>query len=159
MQPRTVKLAGLAMALIAAGCGSLLGRPNARLTLIDIPVHHVHGMPDDVKTTWYRAYVLKTNSLGSGEAIKVGVRGEVGKVSSISVPRGTTVLEAIKMAGGFTEFALPRKVIVVNPKHHQILSLHRQRRGLLRRSLVWLGDGSSDFVLEPDTTIGVSRGW
>lgn len=157
MQLRTVKLASLAMALIGTGCGSLLGQAKARMTLIDIPVHHSHGMPEDVKTTWYRGYVLTTNSLAAGNTIEVVVRGEVGRIGSISVAQGTTVLEAIKMAGGFTEFALATRVQIDDAKHRHRLNLHRQRR-FLKRSRVWFGDGSGDFVLEPGATIYVGRG-
>lgn len=157
MQLRTVKLASLAMALIGTGCGSLLGQAKASMTLIDIPVHHFHGAPEDVKTTWYRAYVLTTNSLAADEAIEVIVRGEVGRLGPLSVPRGTTVLEAIKMAGGFTELARSGSVLIDDGKHRHRLNLHRQT-SFLKRSRVWFGDGAGDFVLEPGATIYVFRG-
>jgi hypothetical protein len=92
MQLKTVQLASLAVAMIATGCGSLSGQAKARMTLIDIPVHHPAGMPEDIKTSWYRAYVLKTNSIAPGDAIQVEVRGNVGRPGSMSVAKGTTVL-------------------------------------------------------------------
>lgn len=157
MHLRIVKLVSLAMALVGTGCGSLFGQAKAGMTLVDIPVHHFHGMPQDVKTTWYRAHVLTTNSIAVGDTIEVILHGEVGRTGSISVPQGSTVLEAIKMAGGFTEFALSRRVEVDDAKHRHHLNLHRQR-GFFKRSRVWFGDGAGDFVLEPGATIYVGRG-
>ena len=115
-------------------------------------------MPEDVTTSWYRAFMLTTNSLAPADEIQVEVRGEVCKPGPISVPRGTTVLEAIKAAGGVTEFAFTRRVWVIGAKHHGALSLHRQRRSFLSPNRVWYGDGPGDFVLEPGAIIDVGRG-
>jgi protein involved in polysaccharide export with SLBB domain len=158
MQLKNLGFAISAIALIATGCSSLLAQSKARITLIDIPVHHVHVHgPKDITITWYRADVLTTNSLSAGDKIEVIVRGEVGRLGLISVAQGTTLLEAIKLAGGFTERALARSVLVEDAKHRHSLKLHRQKK-FLRRSRVWFGDGTGDFVLEPGTTIYVPRG-
>jgi hypothetical protein len=158
MHLKRLKLAISAIALIVIGCSSLLAQSKARMTLIDIPVHHAHAHgPEDVTVSWYRAYVLTTNSHPAGDKIEVIVRGEVGRQGSISVAQGTTLLEAIKLAGGFTERALARSVLVEDAQRRHRLSLNRQRR-FLRRSRVWFGGGTGDFVLAPGATIYVPRG-
>jgi SLBB domain len=57
--------------------------------------------PGDPPPTTPIGHIVRTNSLESGQMLLVDVYGHVNQPSRITVPKGTTALQAIKRAGGF----------------------------------------------------------
>ena len=103
------------------------------------------------------AYIIRTNSLSPGDIIKVHVDGMVMNPGWVELPKGATVLEAVKRAGGFHKWADPREILVKQGGQSCILRLHQER--LWRRGCgrVWYGPGESDFVLESDAKVFVNQ--
>lgn len=80
---------------------------------------------------------------------KIAVLGEVRRPGRYLIPQHTTILDAIAMSGGFTEFAHPEKVVV----------LRKTRSGATQRIRVdvkqLLRTGESPLTLQPQDTIYV----
>jgi hypothetical protein len=143
----------LAFALTAStGCQS--ARPSSQALVLEIP-----RFDDDP----YLAEVALPQNRALGGNIRVFVRGEVMSPGSYVVPEGTTVLEAIKAAGGFSHFAHTAKIRMYRQGSTRVLWLQGQKRPLKRR-LIWYSSDETgtrsapeDFILEPNITIEISR--
>jgi hypothetical protein len=57
-------------------------------------------------------HVLRTNDLDSSRTITVQVNGEVVHPGTFTFPQGTTLLEAILEAGGFTKYSAKSHIYV-----------------------------------------------
>lgn len=82
------------------------------------------------------------------------VLGEVKKPGSITLPaeRALTVLEAITMAGGFTELAAPDRTKVLRNANGQNLNIEVKISRITKE-----GDKSADIPLEPNDTVFVPQ--
>lgn len=85
---------------------------------------------------------------------QVYVLGEVKKPGSITLPveRRLTVLEAITLAGGFTDLAAQDKTKVLRNKDGQNLSIQVEISKITKQ-----GDKSADIFLEPNDTVFVPQ--
>jgi len=96
----------------------------------------------------------------TGRTIRVIVHGQVVKPAEYEVPEGTSVLEAIQIAGGFTYYAWTRDIHLVTREpaapNRRLVLWKRNRPG--SRPLVWLGtrDHAEDFELQDGMDIYVS---
>ena len=120
------------------------------------------GMQTIELPAWYKgaavsAYIIRTNSLSPGDIIRVQVDGVVMNPGWIELPNGSTVLEAVKQAGGFDQWADYREIYVKQDGQEYFLRLHHER--LWRRGCgrVWYGPGHSDFVLASDAKVFVTQ--
>jgi SLBB domain-containing protein len=146
---------GLLVVCFVTSCSSVPSGKREPTTIIRIPVPG-----DDLEghTTWYRGYVVKTNSARAGGIIRVQIVGDVTRPGWLSVPQGTTVLEAIKEAGGFGEFALAKRIQVTDTAGKTTtLPLHRQKMSPQLPSRVWCGAGQGDYILQPNSRVYVPR--
>ena len=93
----------------------------------------------------------------SDRMIHVILRGEVVIPGSYELPEGTTILEAINKAGGFTGVALTREIQVSVSEQKYKIPLQRQKR-LGKASLIWYGkrEVAEDFVLPGPAQIRVA---
>jgi hypothetical protein len=98
--------------------------------------------------------------LQTGSTIRVIVAGQVVRPGEYELPAGSTVLEAIQLAGGFTDYAWTRDIHLIpregtGPKRR--LSLWKQNRSG-KIPLVWLGtsDRAEDFELQDGMEIDVA---
>jgi len=82
------------------------------------------------------------------------VLGEVKKPGSITLPaeRTLTVLEAITLAGGFTELAAPDRTKVLRNANGQNLNIEVKISRITKE-----GDKSADIPLEPNDTVFVPQ--
>ena len=85
-----------------------------------------------------------------GAPMSVLVIGPVERPGVCTLPRGSTVLEAIAACGGMTRAAQPSRIQVVRrsglaPPVTYLLSLHRQTPLLLRARTLWYGALHSRF--------------
>lgn len=82
------------------------------------------------------------------------VLGEVKKPGSITLPaeRSLTVLEAITLAGGFTELAAPDRTKVLRNANGQNLNIEVKISRITKE-----GDKSADIPLEPNDTVFVPQ--
>jgi polysaccharide export outer membrane protein len=81
---------------------------------------------------------------------KIVVLGEVAKPGRFELTGPTTVLEAIALAGGFTEFASSSRVDLLRPSGERVERYHLDRDRLTStqaRQNVWLSPG--DVVVVP----------
>ncbi len=77
----------------------------------------------------YRA--LRTNDLDPSKTITVRVSGQVIQPGVFELPQGTTLLEAILEAGGFTEFSARSHILVTTSRGNKFrygLMLNERRR-------------------------------
>lgn len=147
---------GLLIVCFVTSCGSIPSGKKEPTTIIRIPIH---GNDLEGHTSWYRGYVVKTNSARAGGIIRVQIVGEVTRPGWLSVPQGTTVLEAITEAGGFSDFALAKRIQVTDAVGKTTrLPLHRQEMSPQLPSRVWCGPSLGDYVLEPNSRVYVPRG-
>jgi hypothetical protein len=100
---------------------------------------------------WASYLVVRTNAVHPERTITVNVDGEVQHPGTFEVPEGTTVLEAIATAGGFTRFSYIAKIYI---------SYDGQRYALLpkrNKGSCWYGGVASDYILKPSTRVWVAR--
>jgi len=85
---------------------------------------------------------------------QVYVLGEVKKPGSITLPveRRLTVLEAITLAGGFTDLAAQDKTKVLRNANGQNLTIQVEISKITKQ-----GDKSADIFLEPNDTVFVPQ--
>ncbi|HUP41811.1 MAG TPA: polysaccharide biosynthesis/export family protein [Thermoanaerobaculia bacterium] len=79
---------------------------------------------------------------------KVSVLGEVRRPGRFLIAQRTTVLDAIAMSGGFTEFARRGRVAVLRPTSAGVQRIPIDVKHLLQ-------DGGSPFYLQPGDTLHV----
>jgi protein involved in polysaccharide export with SLBB domain len=105
----------------------------------------------------------------------VVVDGEIHRPGAVQVPRGSTILDAIKQAGGFTDYALARRIVVERAGSRISFMLRREEMGVGFRNhyRIWYVPSrpnlmahrdepvdstlKTDAVLEPDDRIFVPR--
>lgn len=78
----------------------------------------------------------------------ISVLGEVKRPGRYLIPQGTTVLDAIAMSGGFTEFAHPGDVVVLRTTSTGTRRIAVDVRRLIK-------DGDDIFQLRPGDTVHV----
>ncbi|OGR98174.1 MAG: hypothetical protein A2016_00430 [Elusimicrobia bacterium GWF2_62_30] len=85
---------------------------------------------------------------------QIYVLGEVKKPGAITLPaeRRLTVLEAITLAGGFTELAAPDRTKVLRNANGQNQNLQVEISRITKQ-----GDKSADIFLEPNDTVFVPQ--
>ena len=101
-------------------------------------------------------YIAKETAAPSDSIMKVFVGGEVVNPGPFEVPEGTTVLEAIVFAGGFTHYAAAYHLHLLMGDKRYSPPLHVQKAPF-HKGLAWYGDGNGDIVLEPGANIHVPR--
>ncbi len=88
--------------------------------------------------------VLRTNDLDPSKSITVQVEGQVVHPGVFKLPQGTTLLEAILEAGGFTKYAAQSKIHVKDSRGAKFRYGFRRNESL---RLVWCG-GDANVILE-----------
>jgi hypothetical protein len=91
--------------------------------------------PEDVKVPRYlqRAYyghIAHGSTLDTGRAITVVVEGEVHRPGPVQVSQGSTILDAIKQADVFTDFAHARRIVVERAGSRIRFMLRREEMGV-----------------------------
>lgn len=141
----------LLLAVVAGTAACKTGPSPRRPVTVQIP--RFNGKP-------IKADIRNTNELSVQKWITVKVGGEVFRPNTYQLPEGTTVLGAIKSAGGFTSFAFAKKIRVAQGGKNYALRLQRETYGWKRRERVWYPDvhsSKNDFGLEDGATITVDR--
>jgi NADH:ubiquinone oxidoreductase subunit F (NADH-binding) len=100
---------------------------------------------------------MRTNSLSSDQTVTVKVAGRVQQPGLVVLPKGTTLLEALIVAGGFDEGAAYRNVVVAQSGKRHLLKLQQKNDWRSLRCFAWYGE-KSDFLLEAGAEIEV-RFW
>ncbi len=85
--------------------------------------------------------VMETNSF------KVYVSGEVKRQGVYRLRQETTILQIIPMAGGFTEWATEKKILIVRKENGE------EKRLIVNYKKAMKGDPGSNLVLKPGDTI------
>jgi hypothetical protein len=105
----------------------------------------------------YEAVVAAQPANSSNGTIKIFMTGQVVTPGAYDVPVGTTMLQAIQRADGFTPLAAAKDALVIDKSGKKIRpGLHRLSR-LRKLPLVWYGNPNcaQDFVLEDGMRIEV----
>jgi hypothetical protein len=103
-------------------------------------------------------HVLRTNALSADQMIYVQVGGQVRHPGTFELPQGATLLEAIAQAGGFTELAFPRRLLVTQRDGRKFMpKLHQVNDPRTWQSFAWFGE-TSDWLLEDGTKVEVPIG-
>ena len=125
--------------------------------------------------TAYYGHIARGSAPDTNSVITVVVGGEIHQAGPVQVPRGSTILDAIKRAGGFTDFAHARRIVVERAGSRISFMLRREEMGVGFRShyRIWYVPSrpnleahrdepvdstlKTDAVLEPDDRIYVPR--
>lgn len=100
-------------------------------------------------------HVLRTNALASGQMISVQFLGQVKYPGTLELPQGTTLLEGLAQAGGFTEWANPRALVVTQRDGRFFRpKLHRVNDWRTWQSFAWYGE-TGDWLLEDGAKVEV----
>jgi len=91
--------------------------------------------PEDVKVprydqTAYCGHIARGSAVHTNSVITAVVDGEVHHPGPVHVPRGSTILDAIKQAGGFTDFAHARRIVVQRAGSRISFMLRREEMGV-----------------------------
>jgi hypothetical protein len=129
-------------------------------TLIFIP------FPNDatVETSGYRAQIASPPRRDyTTNRIQVRVGGEVVSSGIVRLYPGSTVLQAICSAGGFTPFALPTRLYIIKSSGQRV-KIYLRSRPMADSSfkLAWYdtkkdADSGSDYVLDSGDEIEVEK--
>ena len=150
-----MRMGVIALALAGPGCRTAQQESNGSKFWIYIPAPSIdrpRGGP---------AEVALPSQFYTTNRIEVFVAGEVAAPGLIRPLHGCTVLQAIGYSGGFTDFALTRRLRLTKASG-QALDLHLRSRTTGRRDhkLVWYELGSAcatDWVLEAGDRMYVPR--
>lgn len=83
---------------------------------------------------------------------KIYVMGEVKKPGAYAIQEGLTVLNACILAGGFTEFASPRRV--------KVTRIENGNQKIIEVNLIKVQEGrEADLVLQTGDRVDVPQGW
>jgi SLBB domain len=119
-------------------------------------------------------HIVRTNSLDPNQTIRVLVSGQVKQPGWVTVPKGTTVLGAIKRAGGFASVGASYYVRITRgtAKYAYKLATEPLRHTAPDHYRIWYGPytwsnskgrklmdkrARSDVVLEPEDQVHVPR--
>lgn len=87
--------------------------------------------------------------------ISVQFLGQVKHAGTLELPQGTTLLEGLAQAGGFTEWAHPRGLVVTQRDGRMFRpELHRVNVWRTWQSFAWYGE-TSDWLLEDGAKVEV----
>jgi SLBB domain len=100
-------------------------------------------------------HVLRTNALSADEMINVQVGGQVRHPGTFELTQGATLLEAIAQAGGFAEWAFPRRLVVTQRDGRKFRpKLHQVNDWRTWRSFAWYSE-TSDWLLDDEAKVEV----
>jgi hypothetical protein len=93
----------------------------------------------------------------SERMIRVAVRGQVKNLAEYELAEGTTVLQAVMAAGGFTDYAWMRGVHVIDASGKVYRFDRHQKKRMGKLPLIWYGapNAAQDFVLRNGMTVFV----
>jgi len=119
--------------------------------------HTIAQIQDEIQTRLadgYMKYPVVSVSLQQSLSRKFFVYGEVVKPGSFPMEENITVLRAISMAGGFTQFGSSSKVKVLRPKKTGVgyETIKVNIKGIMN------GDSDEDVLLKPGDIVTVSEG-
>jgi len=97
-------------------------------------------------------YVYSPETKGPG--MYIYILGAVKNPGLFAYRKGLMVLDAVIMAGGFTDMASPNSTVVVRGKGENKQSIRVKMGDIMKR-----GDRSKDVVLEPDDFVIVHESW
>jgi hypothetical protein len=100
-------------------------------------------------------HVLRTNSVSAKQTITTKVVGQVQRPGVLVLPKGTTTLEAIIAAGGFTRSARFRDVEVTQGGKSYLLRLNQIHDWRTVQCFAYYGE-TADFPLEDGARIDVT---
>ncbi|HUP23863.1 MAG TPA: polysaccharide biosynthesis/export family protein [Thermoanaerobaculia bacterium] len=130
-------------------------RPDGRITLPLVGELPAEGrtpreLQEEIaeKLERYIALPVVTVSVQAIHSRQISVMGEVRRPGRYRLGHQTTVLDAVAMGGGFTEFANKTKVTVLRPTPSGIERISINLKRLMR-------SGGSMFYLEPKDTVQV----
>jgi len=91
--------------------------------------------PEDLKVPRYEqcayfGHIARGSAQETTSVITVVVDGEIHRPGPVQVPRGSTILDAIKQAGGFTDFAHARRIVVERAGSRIGFMLRREEMGV-----------------------------
>jgi protein involved in polysaccharide export with SLBB domain len=149
----------LVVALLSAGC---------RAPREDMKMHV--GFSED-----FKAHICRSSAPNTNSVMRVSVEGDVHHPGPLELPSGSTILDAIKQAGGFTDFAQTRHLVVERRGSRIGFLLRREMMGVRFRNhyRVWYIPARwnrkaqreeptdrtirGDAVLEPNDCVYVAR--
>lgn len=157
-----VALLGLLALFVTTGCRS------PYVTLADKTIQ----LPAPKRGELLNYHILRTNLVSSVNMIRVRVEDYVNQPGMVELPEGSSVLEAIVQAGGFTEGADFRRIYVTQGEQKYSLVLRQENEWQTLRSFAWYAPGlknvktgrwetteaHGDFVLEAGAGIQI-RHW
>ena len=109
---------------------------------------------EDILTEKLKDYIIEPNIKVSIKEFTIYIMGQVGKPGMYSIARGTTIIEAINMAGGFGESAAKHRIRILRK------GLPKKKKYLKVNLLAILkGDTSGNIVLEPGDIVIVPETW
>jgi len=134
---------------------SVTVRPDGRITLplageIDAAGKTAQQLKADV-VTQLQQYVeqpVVTVMVKAANSLQVSVLGEVKRPGRYRIGEKSTILDAVALGGGFTEYAHPRDVVVFRRTRYGIRKLPVNVKHLLTT-------GEDAFLLEPGDTVYV----
>lgn len=94
----------------------------------------------------------RTQTSGTGRTIDVYAMGEVGKPGLVAVTPGTTLLQLLAQAGGFSNFAATRRIQL-----HRVDTAGRETVYLFNYDAVTAGGGPAVFLQKGDVVVVPQR--
>ncbi len=79
---------------------------------------------------YYHGRIVRGGARDTNNVITVMVHGEIRNPGTLQVPRGSTILEVIKQAGGFTDFAYSKRIEIQRAGSSHRYLLRREWNGL-----------------------------
>jgi len=124
-----------------------------RVHVKGLTLQQVQDKIEDQLADGYMKYPVVSVSLGESRSRKFFVYGEVVKPGSYPMGENITVLRAISMAGGFTEFGSSSKVKVLRPRGNS------PGYNIIKVNIKSILDGQveADIIINPGDMIVVSE--
>ncbi len=130
-----VAILGLSALFVTTGCRS------PYVTLSDITIQ----LPAPKRGELLNYHILRTNLVSSVNMIQVRVEGYVNQLGLVELPEGSSVLEAIVQAGGFSEGADFRRIYLTQREHKYLFVLRQENEWHTLRCFAWYAPGSKNY--------------
>ncbi|MEM7470464.1 MAG: polysaccharide biosynthesis/export family protein [Pseudomonadota bacterium] len=144
----TVPVAGLTVPQVEALIRGRIGPNYVSLPTIHISVTRL-AEPRRVTTTRARGVGVRSSRIAG---ISVFAMGELGKPGKLVVPRGTTMMQLLAEAGGFTRFAASSRVLLrrVDARTKKIKSYRINARSMMNGGTQMVVLQQGDVIVVPE---------